>query len=613
MIAMLRQGKASWNVSEELSADRLLQQETSIAWAVSAASGELRYILDLEGHERGQKCGCVCVSCREPLIAVNVAKQVFKQRPHFRHVAGAEKDSCAILAAKAALLHGMQQGDFITLPRRVMRGQVVGLSGETHDAWIETPPENVRVARVDFIDLTQASVLLDDGREIIVWLAGRYEHSQADDATKPVISVHVPQDLAGMPLAEIIARLKVLWGDAEWCNHWQDKQLSQQAQQAAIESAREVFDWADEANDLTDDERRSLYESHLHRAVKEIIAEAGCIRVPQALNMHGRLLEGEKNLSFVLVEQEKSLPGLRPDLFCTLLDGTSLLIEITVTHGIDEAKTNLISQLGMPALEIDLGKAGGRITREDLARFVVDGLVGKRWIFYPDAQRQSTTVTPMFADRKPNIEGFYRALLQVFESEPGIPWPKSDAPAHLKAQARDWEENLIQYGLLPREASLRRHLWPVMEKLMSIRENRSIGHGNGHYTTAWQVINTILCQQSTQSCQWQTLYLLAIKCYEPTMNAEQKMRVDSWRNDVIASIRRGETRYMRPTYFDELVELMFPEMQAGLRSSFGKSAHIATVPEYPTWLSGMALARWKNEHREAAKMFDEIRSGKQAV
>lgn len=607
---MSGQGKVRWRISKELPADNFSQQSDSIAWAVDAATGKLRYILDLEVHERGQHCDCVCVSCREPLIAVNVAKQVFKQRPHFRHVAGTEKSSCAILAARAALLNTMQQGNFITLPRRAMRGQVIGLSGETHEAWIEIPPENVRIADVNFVDLTQASVLLDDGREIIVWLAGRYEPSIIDEdgGTKPVVSIHVPHDLAGMSVADIASRLNVLWGSAEWCAHWQDKQLSQRVQQAAIEKAREFFDWADETNGLTETERRILYESHLHRTVKEIIAEAGYIRVPRALSMHGHLLGEEMTLTFALVEQEKALPGFRPDLSCTLLDGSSLLIEITVTHGVDDNKTNLISQLGMPALEIDLGKAGGRITREDLTRFVVEGLAGKHWIFYPDDRQQSTIVGPTFAGSKPIIKGFYQALLQIFESEPGIPWPKSDAPAHLNARVNDWEESLIQYGLVPKEASLRRHLRPVMEKLMSIRENRSIGYGNGYYTTAWQVINTILCQQSAQSCQWQTLYLLAIKCYEPTMNAEQKMRVDTWRNDVIASIRCGETRYMRPTFFDELVGLMFPEMQAGLANHFGKNAvTVPVVHEYPIWLTGMALARWKNEHPDAAKIFDEIR------
>jgi len=45
-------------------------------------------------------------SCGEPLTAVNAGKEEhkYKRRPHFRHPTGVSKDSCAVLAARAAAL-----------------------------------------------------------------------------------------------------------------------------------------------------------------------------------------------------------------------------------------------------------------------------------------------------------------------------------------------------------------------------------------------------------------------------------------------------------------------------------------------------------------------------
>ncbi len=60
-----------------------------------------------------------------------------------------------------------------------------------------------------------------------------------------------------------------------------------------------------------------------------------------------------------------------------------LLVEVTVTHGIDEEKRRRIRELNLATLEIDLSLLGGRITREDLRNLIVDQTVGKRWVHHP--------------------------------------------------------------------------------------------------------------------------------------------------------------------------------------------------------------------------------------
>ena len=60
-----------------------------LAWARETATGEPRYILEIDDQHRGADCGCECPSCGLPLVAVNAARTQWVRRPHFRHPAGA--------------------------------------------------------------------------------------------------------------------------------------------------------------------------------------------------------------------------------------------------------------------------------------------------------------------------------------------------------------------------------------------------------------------------------------------------------------------------------------------------------------------------------------------
>lgn len=61
----------------------------------------------------------------------------------------------------------------------------------------------------------------------------------------------------------------------------------------------------------------------------------------------------------------------------------TLLVEVTVTHGIDHEKLQRIRKLNLPTLEVDLSAMGGRLTREQFRDLVVDQIVGKRWVHHP--------------------------------------------------------------------------------------------------------------------------------------------------------------------------------------------------------------------------------------
>lgn len=117
-----------------------------MAWALDSDSGQPVYILDLNSSRAGGKCRCECPSCKLPLTGVNVGKVEYQIRPHFRHPNGiTEKSECVFQAARIAALELLKIHGFLELPRRKVRGQVIGVSGAAYEVWVHRPAERVRI------------------------------------------------------------------------------------------------------------------------------------------------------------------------------------------------------------------------------------------------------------------------------------------------------------------------------------------------------------------------------------------------------------------------------------------------------------------------------------
>ena len=109
---------------------RAVLSELVMAWARDIQTGEPRYILELDTDHRGAQCGCECPSCGLALTGVNVARNQFRKRPHFRHPDGAPKDGCAVLAARSAALRLFSEEGLFELPRRRMSAAVAGFRAQ---------------------------------------------------------------------------------------------------------------------------------------------------------------------------------------------------------------------------------------------------------------------------------------------------------------------------------------------------------------------------------------------------------------------------------------------------------------------------------------------------
>lgn len=89
----------------------------------------------------------------------------------------------------------------------------------------------------------------------------------------------------------------------------------------------------------------SCSQTALHILAKEIIAEERCVAIPRS----GKI----EFYSADKVELEKSLGDIIPDVFATV-KGRAFMMEILVSHAIDEEKLDKIKEHRISCIEIDL-------------------------------------------------------------------------------------------------------------------------------------------------------------------------------------------------------------------------------------------------------------------
>ena len=80
---------------------------------------------------------------------------------------------------------------------------------------------------------------------------------------------------------------------------------------------------------------------------------------------------------------EKKVSDFVPDIVVDI-QGRTCLIEIAVTHFVDETKQKKISEVGLPVVEVDLSAFIGQpITREMIRDVLVTQITNKKWLYNP--------------------------------------------------------------------------------------------------------------------------------------------------------------------------------------------------------------------------------------
>lgn len=634
-----------------------------MAWAVDQDTGQPRYILQLDAAHRGKKSNCKCPSCDLHLVAVNAAKTVFQKRPHFRHPEGAARENCLIVAARKALAEMFGQQDRIVLPRRRRSRNIEGLSGRYFDAWVERPSESVGINECAFRDEATAILTLDDGRRLVVQLVGRGEVAQleGDEALLARIELEVDDPaIAMMSPEEIFERLELAWSNACWTQHWADADLDHQADARARESAAAALDWldtGDSADELNPAEQR---ETLLHREVKAILERERRIRLP-GLHVEAQWERSnglvdrkvwsapEAEVSLTSVELEVHLGCSVPDVIATWVDDDgwthSIFIEVTVTNPIGDERIDRLSSFGFPALEIDIGRMGGIVTREEFTHLVVDEVAGKRWLYHPTLNEEKQRLLGVMkgeaevaetAARKRQerqnisaadwgqryLTAFHQRWLEQLAagegSTGGVAWQKAQGALLEAIQA------LEVHGYTCASMMDQNPLRTIIARIFSLRCGTGIEY---KYDNAWAVINSICCDRGASSLKWHTLYLIAVHTYQPTLTTEHAHKVAQWRDMVKTSIENEDATYVRDTVYDRLLGLLFPEMRSALNKPFGTPLQIlekdydvfeASPDPQPAqfwtsddaYLRGREFEEWARRNPGAAKVWLDSPAGK---
>ena len=149
-------------------------------------------------------------------------------------------------------------------------------------------------------------------------------------------------------------------------------------------------------------------ETTLHRAAKEVLQSASELWIPaitlKLANKTARL----RNAGYVPLDRvrlETRSEGFVPDVIAESR-GTALIVEIKVTHGVDEAKLAKIRAGGVSALEIDLSRTPKQATLAELTPLIVDRNENKRWLH---SERATRTMTKLKA-RSTVFEYVHRGL-----------------------------------------------------------------------------------------------------------------------------------------------------------------------------------------------------------
>lgn len=147
-------------------------------------------------------------------------------------------------------------------------------------------------------------------------------------------------------------------------------------------------------------------ETALHIAAKEVLMSEKHILLPEvkvtfASYKKEWVIFPEQDIQFDDVRLEHRLDNIVPDVMI-YTSGRPLMIEVAVTHFVDQEKWQRIKKLGISTLEISLDKFARNPTFDELKLEVVESVALKKWLFNARAQMILGQARRL-ADRKTTI------------------------------------------------------------------------------------------------------------------------------------------------------------------------------------------------------------------
>lgn len=597
-------------------ADWVAKSQFLMAWATDIDSRRPVYIGQLARERTGRACKCVCPACDGELEAVNAGRpeEHFARpralRPHFRHIAGHQRDGCLTYAANLAALHLLVEQGVIELPRRLVSGHVQGLSGQQYTAQAEWPGETRKVVHREWMDTHAARVVTDDGRVIVIHLHGRFGPARGGSADAVIaVDVSDPEVAAWSP-DNILARARLTPGWLCWERHGADEDLQLQADAKAGEAAIDALDLVPEGFEIPEGlTALQRSETLLHLHLKRILASADGISVPGLTDQVELAMPdgsvGRRSIhlpptlmTMANAKVEHRIAGLVADIVCQASDSAGsfavddMLIEVAVTHYVDDAKRRRIADANLPCLELDarlISTSGSRLTLQQLRSIVIDHAHSKRWINHPGLARCRRQAEH---DLHARADSMRNQLLLHDREKQKFGQLDDDAALDLffdRRRARDGD---------PRD-----DLRPVTLSALSLPdlalllEERGFGKlGADEISGPWGVFGALeaiaeasreenlsdrpfrtflaFFEGHAERKRWCSLLLAAMGVFGLREPPYLEQRLKRCREAVKQSLRNAELTFARPTQWDKAIAVRFPELERHIASGHCTVAHI---------------------------------------
>ncbi len=132
-------------------------------------------------------------------------------------------------------------------------------------------------------------------------------------------------------------------------------------------------------------------ETAMHLACKAILIERREIVLPKveidfSTYRNPLLIAPEQRYKLSEIREESPIEDLVPDLM-VCVEGHPLLIEIFVTHRVDELKQIKIERMGIATIEVDFSSIPRDFSHDALADLLVNQGANKKWLFNPLVSR----------------------------------------------------------------------------------------------------------------------------------------------------------------------------------------------------------------------------------
>lgn len=395
--------------------------EKPMRWAVSPY-GSAIHIFDIPTDKTGIKCECTCPGCHAPLQAVNAALNDRSGAPvirssrsgrtmsqFFRHPAGQARSSCMQKAAQLAALTLFRTREVIDVPAPTSVQLVTGLSGQRYRSQVIGQPQRLTVRRTLWSDQQSAFLETATGERILVILRSAYTGEVGPDCDGVITVECDDPEVAGMSIEELLVKVALSDERTCWEKHWSSDSLTEKALEEARAQAFEALDWIPEAMVQELGDIPLTRESLLHLVIKQLIAEAKYIVTPrfvheiwydtqhsESTSLRGGskiVTRASKRINLESIRLEHWMPGMVPDIYCTVAHekgSHELLIEVKVTHGIEDKKLELIRSKNLLCMEVDVARFSkhGLLTRTQLQEEVLNNPDSKVWCNHPGIAAQ---------------------------------------------------------------------------------------------------------------------------------------------------------------------------------------------------------------------------------